>query len=69
MELPTKENPIIEEQIVKDGKIEIVEKEYTEKVNTYEKGQVENYLNEAKRRRDESQNEVDKWENMLKMFG
>ena len=62
---PTKTNPNIKEINVKDGELEVVEKEYTEKVNTYEKGQIENYLNEAKNRRDEAQVEVDKWEDML----
>lgn len=65
---PTKEEPITTEQTVVDGKVEIVEKEYTEKVNTYEKGQIENYLQEAKGRRDDAQKDVDKWEEMLALI-
>jgi len=53
---------------VKDGKLEVKETETIEKVETYEKGQIENYLNEAKGRRDDAQKEVDKWEDMLKQL-
>jgi hypothetical protein len=62
---PTKLNPNIKETNLKDGKLEVVEKEYTEKVSTYEKGQIENYLNEAKNRRDEAQTDVKYWEGLL----
>jgi hypothetical protein len=55
----------MEEIKVVDGKLEVKETETIEKVNTYEKGQIENYLNEAKNRRDEAQAEVDKWEDLL----
>ena len=65
---PTKENPKVKEQSFKDGKVQIVEREYTEKVESFEKGQIENYLNEAKGRRDDAQVEVDKWEEMLKLI-
>ena len=50
---------------IKDGKLEVKETKTIEKVETYEKGQLENYLNEAKGRRDDAQKEVDKWEDML----
>ena len=67
MTQPTKAKPFIKEQSFIDGKVQIVEKEYTEKVESFEKGQIENYLNEAKGRRDDAQKEVDKWEDMLKL--
>ena len=68
MENPTKENPKVEEQTVKDGKVISVEKEYSENTTTYEKGQIESNLGEAKSRRDDAQLEVNKWEDMLKLI-
>ena len=65
---PTKEQPKVREQKLKDGKIVITEKEYSENVTTYEKGQIESYLSEAKNKRDDCQLEVDKWEDMLKLI-
>ena len=65
---PTKENPIVKEQLIDDNKIKIVEKQYTENTTTYEKGQLESYLSEAKGKRDDIQVEIDKWEDMLKLI-
>ena len=68
MAQPTKKNPKIKEQSFVDGKVITIEKEYTEKTESYEKGQIENYLNAAKGQRDDAQKEVEKWEKMLKLI-
>ena len=65
---PTKEIPIVKEQTIKDGKVVITEKEYSENTTSYSKGQIENYLSGAKSQRDDAQLEVNKWENMLKLI-
>ena len=62
---PTKEIPLIEEQTIEDGKVVIIKKEYTERTHTYKKGAIENYINEAKAKKAEAEEEIDKWEAML----
>lgn len=68
MAQPNKENPKVKESFIEDGKVVILEKEYTEKRLTMEKGEVENHLFSAKQNLAEAQKQVDEWQEKLDLF-
>lgn len=62
---PTKEYPEITEEVVDGDKITRTIKKYNEEEVSYNKGQIENYLNSAQTRLDEAQKDFDYWNDMM----